>query len=117
MQNNDWSRREFLVSIPCMVAGMTALAHGEAGTTGQGVAVKWSAGTELPLLKVPANATDCHHHIYDTRFPYDPKAMLKPARGHSSRLPATSEAPRHHPQCNCAAFDLRCGQPLLGRFT
>lgn len=78
MQNNDWSRREFLVSIPCMVAGMTALAHGEAGATGQGVAVKWSAGTELPRLKVPANATDCHHHIYDTRFPYDPKAMLKP---------------------------------------
>jgi predicted TIM-barrel fold metal-dependent hydrolase len=43
------------------------------------VAVKWSKGTELPQLKVPANATDCHQHIYDpARFPYDPKAMLKP---------------------------------------
>jgi len=79
MQNNDWSRREFLVSIPGMVAGMAALAHGETKASGQGVAVKWSSGTELPHLKVPVNATDCHHHIYDpARFPYDPKAMLKP---------------------------------------
>jgi predicted TIM-barrel fold metal-dependent hydrolase len=62
-----------------MVAGVSALAHGATVTSAQGVAVKWSKGTELPQLKVPANATDCHHHIYDpARFPYDPKAMLKP---------------------------------------
>jgi D-galactarolactone isomerase len=79
MQSNDWSRREFLALIPCMVAGVSALAHGATVTSAQGVAVKWSKGTELPQLKVPANATDCHHHIYDpARFPYDPKAMLKP---------------------------------------
>jgi predicted TIM-barrel fold metal-dependent hydrolase len=79
MQNNDWNRREFLASIPCMVAGASAFAHGDTKTSRQGVAVKWSSGTELPHLKVPANATDCHHHIYDpARFPYDPKAMLKP---------------------------------------
>jgi D-galactarolactone isomerase len=79
MQNNDWSRREFMVSIPCMVAGMAALAHGLTKASGQGVAVKWSTGTELPHLKVPVNAADCHHHIYDpARFPYDPNAMLKP---------------------------------------
>jgi len=24
-----------------------------------------SAGTEPPHLKAPANACDCHHHIYD----------------------------------------------------
>jgi D-galactarolactone isomerase len=82
MHNNDWSRRKFLVSIPCAVAGMTALAHGMPSATEQGVAVKWSSGTELPRLKVPANATDCHHHIYDpARFPYDPKAGLKPGAG------------------------------------
>jgi len=62
-----------------MVAGVSALAHGQAKASGQGVAVKWSKGTELPQLKVPANAADCHHHIYDPeRFPYDPNAMLKP---------------------------------------
>ena len=34
------------------------------------VVVPNSAGTEPPKLKVPANACDCHHHIYDTRFPF-----------------------------------------------
>ena len=29
------------------------------------VAVPNSAGTELPKLKAPALACDCHHHIYD----------------------------------------------------
>ena len=28
-----------------------------------------SAGTEPPKLKAPANACDCHMHIYDARFP------------------------------------------------
>ena len=41
--------------------------------------MKWSAGTEAPKLKAPANATDCHHHIYDARYPVDPKATLRPA--------------------------------------
>ncbi|HEY8255503.1 MAG TPA: amidohydrolase family protein, partial [Rhizomicrobium sp.] len=27
---------------------------------------------------VPDGATDCHHHIYDPRFPYNPTAVLKP---------------------------------------
>src|SRR5471032_1159024 len=27
---------------------------------------------------VPDGATDCHHHIYDPRFAYNPKAVLKP---------------------------------------
>jgi hypothetical protein len=30
--------------------------------------VKWSAGIERPRTKVPTNAVDCHHHIYDSRF-------------------------------------------------
>jgi predicted TIM-barrel fold metal-dependent hydrolase len=41
--------------------------------------VKWSSGTEAPKLKAPANATDCHHHIYDAKYPVDPKATLRPA--------------------------------------
>src|SRR3954466_8660320 len=32
-----------------------------------------SSGTALPKLKAPANACDCHHHIYDpARFPMVP---------------------------------------------
>ena len=41
--------------------------------------VPWSAGTDLPQFKVPPNAADCHHHIYDGRFPIAPQAVLKPA--------------------------------------
>jgi predicted TIM-barrel fold metal-dependent hydrolase len=40
--------------------------------------VKWSSGTAAPRLKAPANAADCHHHVYDARFPEDPKAVLHP---------------------------------------
>jgi len=40
--------------------------------------VKYSAGTEAPKLKAPADATDCHHHIYDAKYPVDPKATLRP---------------------------------------
>jgi len=32
-------------------------------------AVPHSAGTAPPRLKAPANAADCHMHIYDSRFP------------------------------------------------
>jgi predicted TIM-barrel fold metal-dependent hydrolase len=78
MPNNGWSRREFLISVPGLVAGLVALTHAQTGAKGQEVAVKWSAGTELPHLKVPPNAVDCHHHIYDLRFPYDPNAIFKP---------------------------------------
>src|SRR5246127_2941342 len=41
--------------------------------------VKWSEGTEPPKLKAPPNACDCHHHIYDAKYPVDPKAVLRPA--------------------------------------
>jgi len=29
-------------------------------------------------FQVPDGAADCHHHIYDARFPYNPNAVLKP---------------------------------------
>jgi predicted TIM-barrel fold metal-dependent hydrolase len=29
-------------------------------------------------FSVPAGSCDCHHHIYDPRYPYAPGAMLKP---------------------------------------
>jgi D-galactarolactone isomerase len=40
--------------------------------------VKWSTGTNAPKLKAPANAADCHHHIYDARFPEAANAVLHP---------------------------------------
>ena len=57
-------RRAFLAG-----AGSTALAASvRTGHTQQ--AVPNSAGTEAPKLKAPANACDCHMHIYDgDRFP------------------------------------------------
>lgn len=40
--------------------------------------VPWSSGTETPRTKAPPQSTDCHHHIYNSRFPADPKAALRP---------------------------------------
>jgi D-galactarolactone isomerase len=49
--------------------------------TGEAAAqqVPWSAGTEPARIGAPRNAADCHHHIYDSRFPADPNAVLRPA--------------------------------------
>jgi D-galactarolactone isomerase len=44
--------------------------------------VPWSSGTAMPTLKAPANACDCHMHIYDSRFPAAPYATLKPGDAH-----------------------------------
>ena len=45
----------------------------------QSDAVPNSAGTEPPKLQAPPGACDCHMHIYDAKYPTDPKATLKPA--------------------------------------
>jgi D-galactarolactone isomerase len=41
-------------------------------------AAPWTAGSQPALLQLPSLATDCHIHIYDARFPYDPGAQLRP---------------------------------------
>jgi predicted TIM-barrel fold metal-dependent hydrolase len=69
-----WDRRELLKTI-AGVAATAALTADRAATQ----PVKWSAGTEPARLRAPANAADCHHHIYDARYPADPKAALRPA--------------------------------------
>src|SRR2546426_9250480 len=71
----DWTRREVLTTLSMTAAAGLVVAH-----TGRAAAqsVKWSAGTEAPKLKAPANATDCHHHVYDAKYPVDPKATLRP---------------------------------------
>jgi predicted TIM-barrel fold metal-dependent hydrolase len=73
MQNNVWNRRAALAALTGLAAGVAGIIPGAYGQ-----AVKWSSGTEPVKMKVPPNATDCHHHVYDARFPVDPKATLRP---------------------------------------
>ena len=40
--------------------------------------VRHSEGTRIPRFAMPALACDCHHHIYDRRYPADPSATLLP---------------------------------------
>jgi D-galactarolactone isomerase len=63
-----------------MMSGITAAVAVSAARSGPAAAqqVKWSAGSEPAKLRAPANAADCHHHIYDARYPVDPKAALRP---------------------------------------
>jgi D-galactarolactone isomerase len=43
-----------------------------------GQQVPWSMGTERPRTPAPPNATDCHHHIYDSHFPMSPAVASHP---------------------------------------
>jgi predicted TIM-barrel fold metal-dependent hydrolase len=76
MASASWNRRELLTTVSAVaVTGLLAgRVHHAAAQQ-----VKWSAGSEAPRLKAPANATDCHHHVYDAKYPVDPKATLRPA--------------------------------------
>lgn len=40
--------------------------------------VPHSAGHDTPSFAVPGDACDCHHHIYDRRYPAHPSASLLP---------------------------------------
>ena len=37
---------------------------------------RWSSGSARPRLQASIGATDCHHHIYDSRFPAAPLGKL-----------------------------------------
>lgn len=82
--NHLMKRREFVKA-----AGFAALAATAASSGGgQGLAqqaVPYSSGTEVPTLKAPPHACDCHMHIYDSRFPVAPNATLKPPDAHVSQ--------------------------------
>ena len=58
--------------------GQTGGQAGTAAVRGQAGAVKFSAGNEAPRTPAPPLATDCHHHVYDARFPADPRTQLRP---------------------------------------
>ena len=73
VEEDRWSRRSLLMTVPGLAIGAAQFVCGEDGQP-----VKWSSGSEQPKTKVPPNAADCHHHIYDARYPADPKAVLRP---------------------------------------
>jgi predicted TIM-barrel fold metal-dependent hydrolase len=72
---HDIARRSFVKG-----AGLLAMAAAGLGVRqASAQSVPHSSGTEAPALKAPDDATDCHMHIYDHRFPVAPNAVLRPA--------------------------------------
>src|SRR6478735_9449546 len=66
-------RRQHLLLLAAAGAGLAIPASPAAAQE-----VPFSSGREPPRLKAPSGATDCHHHVYDARFPPSPTATLKP---------------------------------------
>jgi D-galactarolactone isomerase len=91
MHDQQIARRTFVTGAAALAAtGMFAMQDSRAQQ-----AVPNSAGTELPRLKAPATAADCHMHIYDAaRFP--------PAR------------PENRMQANATVADYRLLQKRTG---
>ena len=76
MMENRTKRRTFIKSggLAALAAtGWISFRHSRGDE-----AVPYSSGTEAPKLKAPANACDCHMHIYNSRFPVAPTATLRP---------------------------------------
>ncbi len=73
MTTSPMSRRTVLTIMGAAAAG-AAMPDADA----QAQQVPWSAGTAAAKTKAPPNATDCHHHIYSSRFRIDPKSTLRP---------------------------------------
>ena len=71
MPGQEWNRRTVL-------AMMGASAAGAGLSQAQAQQVPWSTGTAPAKTRAPANATDCHHHIYSSRFRVDPNSTLRP---------------------------------------
>lgn len=67
-----FDRRRFLVMAGCLAVGYEAQAA-------DARSVPWSTGTNGPTTAVPRHLTDCHHHIYDGRFPVAAGVASKPA--------------------------------------
>src|SRR6516165_2571592 len=71
MTTSEMSRRTVLAM---MGAAAVAAVATEAGAQ----QVPWSTGATPAKTKAPPNATDCHHHIYSSRFKVDPNSTLRP---------------------------------------
>src|SRR5882762_6527893 len=71
------ARREFIKAASMM--SITAATAGLWVRPSDAQQVPNSVGTELPKLKAPANAADCHMHTYDpARFPMPPNPRAAP---------------------------------------
>jgi len=73
MREKGCLRRSLLMALPGLALGVRGMVP-----RAEGQSVKWSSGAERPKTKVPPGAADCHHHIYDSRYPVDPQAVLRP---------------------------------------
>lgn len=69
----DTNRRAFLA---CAGTGLLAAALPKLAISEP--SVPFSAGTERPKFALPSGTIDCHHHIYDSRFPSAPGVTLRP---------------------------------------
>ena len=72
MSKSKFTRRTFLKGAGLAAAAAAGRIHLPGGLAEASAAehkVPHSSGTEAPKLKAPANACDCHIHIYDERFP------------------------------------------------
>jgi len=70
MSQHTIDRRTFLSGAATAAVSATAALRVDDGFAQEAVAVPNSAGTDAPKLKAPTGACDCHHHIYDPRFPF-----------------------------------------------
>ena len=80
---SEGSKSEHTIGRRTLLAGAAATAVGAMRideTLAQGAAgeaVPNTSGTAPPKLKVPLGACDCHHHIYDGRYPFSqPNARM-----------------------------------------
>jgi predicted TIM-barrel fold metal-dependent hydrolase len=76
MQHVSTDRREFMKGAGALAT--TGAASGLGIRAAGAQQVPYSSGTEAPKLQPPANACDCHMHIYDAKYPTAPSATLKP---------------------------------------
>ena len=73
-------RRSFVKGAGLMALAMSGNIHVRESYAQ--MAVPFSSGTQAPTLRAPANACDCHMHIYDSRFPIAANATLRPPDAH-----------------------------------
>jgi predicted TIM-barrel fold metal-dependent hydrolase len=76
MEHLSTDRRGFMKAAGVIAVATAASSISVCGAGAQ--QVPYSGGTEAPKLKAPANACDCHMHIYDANYPIAPSATLKP---------------------------------------
>lgn len=71
------SRRQLVLGLGSAALG-TQLVGCAAVPIPESILVPHSLGTDTPIFAMPALACDCHHHIYDKRYPAHPSATLLP---------------------------------------